>query len=848
MKKLYLLVLFSFVSVLVFAQEICDNGIDDDGDNLIDCFDPECACDNSFYISETLPACQFMPPVVPSFSLQEVYTTSGANMDARQNLSVGDVDGDGINEIIAHDDESTGELYVFNSLDGMLEATITDAPRMDVFTNSAAIGDADGDGFAEIYVTGSSLEPDLTQQRRVVAFEYDPMAMPPAYVQVMVSATQVGTEADFDRGTPALADFNEDGIPEVYIGNQIWDITTGAEVGNGGVGNSTGASNNNAGTSGNRFEPMSLAADVLPDGACANCSGLELVAGNTVYSVNLGGTPSLNIENSISGSNRNDGLTSIADFDQDGDLDGIIMSQGRIYVWDLQTNNQIGSTYRIPRGNGATGFTNAGGRLNIADFDGDGALEIGTAGRDIYVVVDNDMSLLWSIDAQDGSQKTGSTVFDFEADGISEVVYRDETTLYILSGINGDILSQTPCNSSTRLEYPVVADVNNDGQTEIAVACGGGNGNISVFSSSDQPWVQSRPVWNQHSFHNTQINDDLSFNTEWQDHSLVANGTLNTFLTQATYTTYGGLPLFSAANAMVTLNSVTGANCATVDQYEAEVTITNDATAALGLPAGTPVSFYDGDPFVAGSSYVGTGNTTMNLAPGSSETITVTLTYPVSQFDLYALVNDNGTGTLPLTAPVTNIGECEYGNNLSTMNEVDCSVLPVELSTFSASIVNQQVSLKWTTASETDNDYFDIERSTDGINFYKIGRVAGQGTTDQKTDYEFMDIAPELGGNYYRLRQVDLDGTETYSGIKYVELYTVKSVRLATNPVYNNLKLLFSGYRVGGHYEVYNSIGQIRLSGDLNSDQIDVSEIGKGNHFIKLSIEGRTIVLPFVKY
>lgn len=88
------------------------------------------------------------------------------------------------------------------------------------------------------------------------------------------------------------------------------------------------------------------------------------------------------------------------------------------------------------------------------------------------------------------------------------------------------------------------------------------------------------------------------------------------------------------------------------------------------------------------------------------------------------------------------------------------SPLPVELVSFNGSAENNKVDLDWLTATELNNDYFEIQRSTDGIDFEVIGNVTGNGTTSVLNSYEFVDHSPAYGVNYYRLRQVDYDGAQ----------------------------------------------------------------------------------------
>jgi hypothetical protein len=93
------------------------------------------------------------------------------------------------------------------------------------------------------------------------------------------------------------------------------------------------------------------------------------------------------------------------------------------------------------------------------------------------------------------------------------------------------------------------------------------------------------------------------------------------------------------------------------------------------------------------------------------------------------------------------------------------SPLPIELVDFTASVINSEVELNWITASELNNDFFTVERSSSGEEFSSIGKVNGRGTTSQRNTYTLTDSYPLNGRSYYRLKQTDLDGTFTYSNI-----------------------------------------------------------------------------------
>ncbi|MBS1618580.1 MAG: T9SS type A sorting domain-containing protein, partial [Bacteroidetes bacterium] len=107
--------------------------------------------------------------------------------------------------------------------------------------------------------------------------------------------------------------------------------------------------------------------------------------------------------------------------------------------------------------------------------------------------------------------------------------------------------------------------------------------------------------------------------------------------------------------------------------------------------------------------------------------------------------------------------------------------LPVKLISFSGDKYEDTKSLlRWATASEINNDHFNIERSADGNTWEKIGEVKGNGTTNDAQNYEFIDAMPLSGTNYYRLKQVDVDGKFEYSGIVAVDFGTAPARQINT--------------------------------------------------------------------
>ncbi len=125
---------------------------------------------------------------------------------------------------------------------------------------------------------------------------------------------------------------------------------------------------------------------------------------------------------------------------------------------------------------------------------------------------------------------------------------------------------------------------------------------------------------------------------------------------------------------------------------------------------------------------------------------------------------DTDPGWIESASYVSSFSPFTFASNSSGSNP-----LPVEFMSFTAQWDNGSVLLEWETASEIDNERFDVERSTDGENFAVIGSVDGGGTTNEHRQYWFVDKNPVSGISYYRLRQVDFDGKEEHSAVISIE-------------------------------------------------------------------------------
>ena len=159
--------------------------------------------------------------------------------------------------------------------------------------------------------------------------------------------------------------------------------------------------------------------------------------------------------------------------------------------------------------------------------------------------------------------------------------------------------------------------------------------------------------------------------------------------------------------------------------------------------------------------------------------------------------------------------------------------LPVELSSFNAFARAGAIEISWSTASELNNERFLIERSGADAVFVSIGEVKGAGTTAEPTEYSFTDRAPLQGANYYRLRQIDHDGTENLSKVVTASLNKPNKLKAFPNPVSNVLNI--ESNQTGDFY-ILNLLGQQVLRGKIRQ-QIDVSALPQGTYILKIGLE-----------
>jgi hypothetical protein len=171
--------------------------------------------------------------------------------------------------------------------------------------------------------------------------------------------------------------------------------------------------------------------------------------------------------------------------------------------------------------------------------------------------------------------------------------------------------------------------------------------------------------------------------------------------------------------------------------------------------------------------------------------------------------------------------------------------LPIELLNFSATLTADKVELSWTTASETGNDYFTIEHSSDLVNFSELGKLSGAGNSTGLRKYSFPDPQPLNGINYYRLKQTDFDGRYSYSQIVSVAMNSSIHESVYPNPATNNLHIDLSGKIKGPvNLEIISLQGITLLKKQGESDEhhfiFDLSDIASGTYILKTTIGTNT--------
>jgi hypothetical protein len=522
---------------------------------------------------------------------------------------------------------------------------------------STALGDIDADGRMDIVaVTGEGYIVLLDDQGVVKRTSNLPL-------------TQVSHGTFGWGGGLAVADMDGDGFPEIAYGATVFRTTdnaiTLAWTGANGIG-------------GRQFDALSTFVDLdgAPDGQ------LELLAGKSAYRAD--GTTLWNRTDLA------EGYPGIGDFNADGVPEVVHVAGGSLWILNAATGATLVGPLALPG-------TGSGGPPTVADFDGDGMPEIGVAKATFYSVVEVDLqaglSVLWQTPNHDlSSSVTGSSVFDFEGDGRAEVIYADECFLWVFDGQTGAVRFATSTTSFTATEASLVADVDGNGHSELVMVSNGAdpsaagwgckdaagmptvvNGvawtpsptaaqsyrGLSVFGDTANSWVGTRTLWNQHSYHVSNICDD-------RDNACEAPNVYGSIPQQET--SNWTLPwlnnfrqnvqdqgIFNAPDAVLSL----AIPCET--PLTAEVSVRNQGLASL--PAGVIIRVYK----VLGDVLVGQGATSGSLFPGQTQVLSIEVDS--------ALASSGDTFVARIFLDPANITfhECREDNNESAQVTPPCA-------------------------------------------------------------------------------------------------------------------------------------------------------------------------------
>lgn len=184
-------------------------------------------------------------------------------------------------------------------------------------------------------------------------------------------------------------------------------------------------------------------------------------------------------------------------------------------------------------------------------------------------------------------------------------------------------------------------------------------------------------------------------------------------------------------------------------------------------------------------------------------------------------------------------GPAAYGTPKIYTDCPSCSVaLPVSLTSFEAESQDRDVILTWSTASESNNAYFSLERSSDNSSWEEIGTVSGQGNSNETVEYSYTDAGVTAGTWYYRLRQTDYNGQfEVFAPVSVLVQPGSADAEFSVYPVpfSTQLTVQFSGSEDSHLLEILNSVGQVISSTRINGNlaQLSTENLQPGFYFVR---------------
>ena len=163
--------------------------------------------------------------------------------------------------------------------------------------------------------------------------------------------------------------------------------------------------------------------------------------------------------------------------------------------------------------------------------------------------------------------------------------------------------------------------------------------------------------------------------------------------------------------------------------------------------------------------------------------------------------------------------------------------LPIELLSFDVMQQNSSIKIEWSTATETNSDYFKVERSLNANDYLTVAIIDGAGNSTNIRHYETLDEIPSAGIAYYRLKQYDFDGGETIYPPRAIQIDIELVIEVFPNPADDHVQIMHRGLGDVVRLKLFNSVGQMVKSAVYSSEQIYLSTLNlpAGHYIIELS-------------
>jgi hypothetical protein len=479
-----------------------------------------------------------------------------------------------------------------------------------------------------------------------------------------------------------------------------------------------------------------------------------------------------------------------------GDI-SVTTSSGDISInnCEFTANNVFDANQNFNISNG-NNFSTVSGTTTITKNGGDGDLWDGGNTFGNVVIINNDDSELRMADNNVGDDFNGSATFTQNSSGLLRVGWDGNNTF------SGDITTSGSASSISFAGGNGSVIIDGNGTQTISGTATPSIDRLTMSTTGGGSLTLSVPV---------NVNDDLTMtsgiiNTDVTNILTITDESASANIGNADSYVNGAFQyvLSDNASARSTLNMPIGKGTDwrpvivqvahsqnTSYTYRGEVM--NSSANALGwtLPSSIDtVSYYrywNIERYLT-STMTSTPSTDLRTASGQAPIITLyfdtsddvrdgdnlrivknTSTSATSWIDIGGTGAPVYSGGAQLSGSITSTSSPSSFNSFSTFTlgsgTSGFNPLPVTLVNFTAKIVKDKIQLDWITSSEYNNELFEVQFSEDGVNFNTIGQVKGNLTSQIRNDYQFMDSSPIIGTNYYRLKQVDVDGSFEYSTI-----------------------------------------------------------------------------------